>query len=324
VAGVIKTQVQALSTQVTYADNTSAGGALQTYLGYQFVVSYSGGNTTNAVVVKGTIAATDTAEPLVLDTETAPPFCKATGSTSAGTTVECALGQLRAGSAPIAFPLFFKAPLKVSGNGVGDAEGTDLVRFAGSTVYAEGSDGAGNTNNENVWIGPVPVTLGTASSQNVKSVLPKAGTLYTGNGGLTSGADAFGTKIVVPAASSHVDATITEFVAEACGSFIEGRCFEMALALQDGNQQAILFNEVATLTLSVDVSVIPSALKIGSVSVFHEGVQVGWCASPTTPNADGSPCIASATQVKKPKAGGPTWGMQWQILLRHNGSFRVL
>ena len=73
--------------------------------------------------------------------------------------------------------MLFKAPNKVDLNGIADTEGSDVVKLTGTTLYAEGTDGAGNTNNSAAWIadGEIDVTLGTVIKNRIKSVLPRSG-----------------------------------------------------------------------------------------------------------------------------------------------------
>ena len=210
VAGVVTTTVTTLSTNVTYATVSKAGEPLVTYLGYEVTTGYSGTNTTNNGQLRGELRVTDAAElaTLTLDTASSPSFCRTERATGLLRLI-CDLPQLRSGTAPVSFQVFFRAPSKVDGNGTGDVTGTDFVSLTGATVYAEQSDGAGNTNNSSPWLAPPAVTLGTSNPTDIKSVLPKSGgKLYTGNGGIASQQDLFGTSLTVPAYAGYTKTTI--------------------------------------------------------------------------------------------------------------------
>ena len=336
VAGVLTTTVTTLATQVTYATVSKSGAPLVTYIGYEFTTGYAGTNTTNNAQLRGDLAVTDAAElaTLTLDTANSPSYCRTQPASNALKLV-CDLPQLRSGSAPITFQVFFKAPSKVDGNGVGDAEASDLVTLTGTTVYAEQSDGAGNTNNSAPWVAPQPVLLGTSNPIDIRSVLPRSGgKLFTGNGGIPSAADVFGTDVTVPAYAGYTKATILESedplsvcVSAALSTSTRLQpCFNVDLTIVDGNDATAKFASALSIKLSIDGSVIPQKVKPSDLTIKYDGTVIGACPGLGVPlSAEPyQPCINTAVRIKDNKNPDRDGDIVIELLNYRNGSYKIL
>ncbi len=331
VAGVLKTDVKALSTEVTYSSISSKGVPLVTYIGYELTTSYTGTNTTNNVQLVGELTITDPAEvsTLVFDTANSDSACSAQTLASPNRVrLTCNVGTLRQGSGAKVFQVFFKAPRKEI-NGVADGDLTDSVTLTGTTLYAEQSDGAGNTNNAVAWNGnvPVAVTLGTTVSGRIKSVLPKSGgKLFSGNGGIASGGDVLGTSVTVPAFSSYVTTEIVETVTTlGCINSVlsTGQCLRIDLTINDGADATVIFANKLSITISIDQSILPQRLKPQEVIVKYDGEVVGNCQAAGVPRTDGKPCINSAVRIKDSKDPDRNGDIEIEFLNYRNGSFSI-
>lgn len=329
VAGVLATQVTSLSSEVTYANVSTKGVPLVTYIGYELVTTYSGTNTTNNVQLVGDLVVSDPAElaTLTLDTAASSSAC------SAQTLVDrvrftCALGQVRSGSAPSVIQVYFKAPFKVDGNGVADTDGTDRVSLTGTTLYAEVSDGAGNTNNSAPWVPPTDVSLGTVISNRIKSVLPgSGGKLFSGNAGVANSVDVFGTLVTVPAAVNYTTTEIVESEVPTTDctttNFTTLKCYALDLSIKDATGVTALFTNALSIKVSIDGSIIPQKVKPQDLVVRYEGVVVSTCPAASVPRTDGLPCINSAVRVKDPKDKDRDGDIEFEFLNYKNGSFRI-
>lgn len=329
VAGVLSTTVTSLSSEVTYASVSSKGVPLVTFIGYEFVTTYSGGNTTNNVQLVGDVMVTDPAElaTLTLDAASSSPLCSAQ-TLADRVRLTCLLGQVRAGSAPSVLQVFFKAPRKVDGNGVADADGTDRVSLSGTTLYAEVSDGAGNTNNSAPWAPPAPVALGTIVSNRIKSVLPRSGgKLFSGNAGIASSADVFGTVVTVPGAAGYTTTEIVESEVPLadCTSpnFTTLRCYALDLSIRDAAGATVVFADKLSIKVSIDGTIIPQKVKPQDLVVRYDGDVVGACPAPGVPLTNGKPCINSAVRIKDQKDPDRNGDIEIEFLNYNNGSFRI-
>lgn len=331
VAGVVQTDVKALSTEVTYSSISSKGVPLVTYIGYELTTSYTGTNTTNNVLLVGELTITDSDEvsTLVFDTANSDSACSAQTLASPNRVrLTCFVGTLRQGSGAKVFQVFFKAPKKEV-NGVADGDLTDSVTLTGTTLYAEQSDGAGNTNNAVAWNGPALVTLGTTVAGRIKSVLPKSGgKLFSGNGGIASGSDVFGTSVTVPAFSSYVTTEIVETEVSAGSGCINsvlstGKCYVLNLTIKDGANATVIFADKLSITISIDQSILPQRLKPQEVIVKYDGAVVGNCPAAGVPLTNGMPCINSAVRIKDPKDPDRNGDIEIEFLNYRNGSFSI-
>ena len=333
VADVLQTTVQTLSEKVTYAAVSKSGEPLLTYVGYQFRTSYGETkNTTNNVRLEGVIAATDPAERVALDSANSPSFCR-TEPLAGAVKLICDIGQVRAGSPDIVFDVFFRAPQKVV-NGVADAEGTDQLMLTGTTLYAEVSDGAGNTNNAIAWTGQTPVALGTISTAKIKSVLPKSGgKLSSGNGGAASRDDRFATSIVADNFSafySYIDTTLDETEIASCPDTIlnDGICYELALTIVDGAGVKAEFYDVnrpikpLSITLTIDGTA-SKGVNPARLTLTYDNVPVNLCPGKDVAFTD-RPCLNGVPERVRDKKNPDIDGdIRVNVLNFRNGSFRI-
>lgn len=330
-AGEIRVVVTPLTTAVTYsvaASTAPVRAALNTTIGYVVSISNVGGNTINAVRFTGAAVATDAQETATLSSIEGRD-CTVT----LPSTIDCAIGQLRAGQSAASFAVFFNAPVKDSVSPLPDGDSgncavTDCVLFSGITYYAEGTGGLANSTpiNSTVAWSAGPVTLGTSSTSLVRSALEKkGGTLFTGSGGVTTGTDLFTTSVVVPASVSYTSVQLQETpVSTNCTNNFSA-CFRSDITIPG------TFSPYLSITLRQDASTILKGTKIESVLIQYTGpggtVFVGDCASPTTPRLDGVPCIAKRVAYRNSRTPGWTLELdgdfEWTILNIQNGSYAV-
>jgi hypothetical protein len=332
VAGVLQTTVKTLSENVTYATVAKSGEPLVTYIGYAFRTSYTGNNTTNNVRLEGVISATDSAELVTLDTVNSPSFCR-TEPLQGAVKLICDIGQVRSASPDIAFEVYFKAPQKAV-NQVAEVEGSDQVTLTGTTLYAEISDGAGNTNNSAAWTGQTPVVLGTINTTKIKSVLPRSGgKLYSGNGGAASPADRFASSIVTDNFSAfynYIDTVIDESEIVSCPNTIlnDGICYELALTIVDAAGIRAEFYDVTrpikplSITLTIDGSA-SKGVNPAKLTLTYDNVLVGLCPAKGVALTD-RPCLDGAPERVRDKKNPDIDGdIRANILNYRNGSYKI-
>jgi hypothetical protein len=329
-AGVLTTTVMPLSPAVTYSALASASPArpaLDTYIGYTVSVTNAGGNTINNVSFTGSTRVTDGDEKAVFSS-----IEGATCTIPTTTSIRCVIGQLKAGQAVPTFAVFFKAPVKdtlspLPDGLAGSCATTDCVIFSGVTTYAETTGGANSPvdNSISEWTAGA-VTLGTFTPTLVKSAVQKSGgRLFTGSGGVSSGADPFTTAVVVPAGTSFTTAEIVETPdgINCINNF--SACFRSDITIPGA------FSPYLTIVLRQDASTILKGTKIDSVLIQYTGasgtVIVGDCASPTAPLTNGIPCIAKRTHYKSSRTPGWTLELdgdfEWTLINLGNGSYKV-
>lgn len=327
-AGVLRTDVAPLAPSVTYstlATTSPARPALNTFVGYRVRIANNGGNTINNVRFIGGSTVTDAQERATISSIEGPVSCQIGADE---VSLDCDIGQLKGGEAAPEFIVFFAAPVKDAGSPLPDGQAgacdtSDCVTFAGTTFYAEGTGGVGSSQpiNSTVEWGS-QVTLGTFNPTVVKSAVPRSGArLFTGDAGLTSGADRFSTTIVVPSGAVATTAEIAETSQAVCSVLTE--CYVSAITAPG------TFSPYLTIVLRVDQAVIPKGTKIQSVSVQYEGEDVGLCASPTTPRTDGKPCIAERRAYPGNSRSGALFPVElendfeWTLINLGNGSYKI-
>jgi hypothetical protein len=340
-AGIITTLVEPLSANVTYSTEATVSPtrpALITYVGYRVTVASdpTNTNTINNVRFTATTTVTDPAEKATFSSADGAS-CLTTGADL--TSIECTIGQLRAGETFPTFAIFFKTPVKIT-NGVADGDGEDKVKISGISYYAEGTGGLNSPpdNSTNDW--PVPpaeiaVVLGTCNPDLVKSAFPKSGGFFfTGGNGPSCATDPFSVSVTVPQAPTYSTVTLDEDDVSAnincasLGNFF--KCFGSAVTIPN-----VVFTASSgsylTIGLRVEASNIKPGTKIGNVLIqYDDGSNihnVGACASPTTPRSDGIPCIAKAVYYKNKSVLGWTpeldGAFAWTLLNLRNGLFNV-
>jgi hypothetical protein len=355
-AEVITTVVTPLSSDVTYSTDATVSPprpALVSSVGYTVSIANAGRNTINHVRFTGTTSVTDPDEKAT--------FISADGASCTAsadlTSIECEIGKLRSGESFPTFAVFFKAPVKVTNNGVADRVGKDRVTFSGITYYAEGEHGPKSKpqNSTTLW-SAAAVTLLTSNPTFFKSAMPKSGgSFFTGDGAITTSTDPFAVAVTVPQAPTYSTVELRESdVSEnrnctspspnhnhnnhnnhnnhsnhspshnqSPGRFFN--CYRAAITIPN-----VVFGSTSgnylTIVLGVHQSNIKPGAKIGDVLIQYRDnadthtynadtntYNVGLCASPTTPRADGIPCIAKAVHYKN------KWVPGWTLEL--NGSF---
>jgi hypothetical protein len=329
-AGIVTTSVSSLQSNVTYA--VPGATPLVTYLGYEVAIANGGGNTINNIRFTGSMQITDPAEKAIFDSAQGASCSTTTNpgtSVNDGTSIECTIGQLKAGEPAPKFAVFFKTPAKVT-NAVADAAGEDHATFSGKVFYAEGAPTPPNSVAD--W-GPIAVELGTFNPEDVRSAVPKgiAGyTVFTGDQAISKGTDKFTTLIKLPPLPSYTTAAIKESVFSAvCSSFYICDQSELTIPLPEGTTS---FSPYLTIVLRQDASNIRAGTKIGNVLIDYvddQGVlhqNIGDCASPTTPRSDYIPCIAARKYYKNRSVPGWTADLdgdfEWTLINLRNGSFR--
>lgn len=331
-AGVMSATVAPLSETVTYSSlATAKSPALNTFIGYSVLVTNTSGNTINNVTFEGTITVADANEEV--------SFSSADGATCSAVqpalnvvTISCVMGQFKA-NGTTTFAVFFKAPVKDTLS----PTDPDTVTFAGRIITAEGPV-AGNSPNDSVdfWTSAPDVTLGTPNATRVKSAVPKAGgAFFTGTGGVSLAGDPFTTTVSVPTLATFTTATIDETEVPGCGSTNFVTCYASSLTIPG------TFSPYLSIIIRQDATQIVKGTKIGSVLIQYTyeyldpldnvlksaTVNVGDCASPTTPLGNGLPCIAERKHYKTKNVPGWTPDLdgdfEWKIINTMNGRYDV-
>jgi hypothetical protein len=317
-AGEVITTVTPLQTNVTYAAAASGGAPeLTTYVGYAVTVGNAPGNsnTINKFRFTGTTAVTDAAEQAVFSASDGLACVASNG----GTSIECAIGTLRAGQS-VSFAVFFKAPQKAT-NGVADGAGTDFVNFSGTTFYAEGTGGVPVSTPDNSakpWAA-APVELGTNNPTFVKSAVQKiGGSLFTGSGAAASPADTWTTSVVVPASASYTTAQIEETTDVPLAANLLDRSIT-TLTIPGSFAKLVI-------TLRRDASTIVKGAKIASARLYYDspttpapGVVYPYEVLPCTDTTHGTlpkpgiPCISRRTEYTKKNAPTPDFEGDWEF-----------
>lgn len=349
-AGTITTVVQTQSANVTYsrlATTSPSRPALVTYAGWLVTVSsdQANTNTINNIRFTATARVTDPAEKATFASAdgvscvtTANPPGEANPGINDGSSIDCAIGQLRAGETFPTFAIFFTAPVKVEGNGF-DNQSEDFVNLRGITYYAEGTGGPNSVpiNSTNAWPTPVPIELGTCNPTQVKSGLPKTGgNFFTGGvASATCANDPFSVAVNVPNPPNistielfESESTTAECLAK--GNFVQ--CFNAQVTIP-AVQYAPTSNNELTIVLRVLASNIKPGTKIGNTIIYYTP-DLGSptpitrnCPTPTTPFYDGLPCIAKTIYYKNKSVPGWTpeldGAFEYQLLNDSNGGYKV-
>lgn len=357
-AGIVTTTVTSQSLNITYstpATTSPARAAMPTYVGYLVVIGSASTNTNtiNNVRFTATASVTDLAEKATFwradgatcNTTVNPPGAASPGIND-GTSIECSIGQLRAGETFPTFAVFFKAPEKVDLNGQADTPGTDLVSLSGITYYAEGTGGPNSVpiNSTASWPAPAPVKLGTCNPSEVKSGLPKSGgTFFTGGAAGACPADPFAVSVSAPTPPifSTVELFESDITAQATctskGNFVN--CFQAQVTIPE-----VVYTDTSgpflTIKLRILAGNIQPGTKIGNVLVEYvdDALNTYPLTSPAVrscpkvgtkqfPTFDGIPCVAKVTYYKNKSVQGWTpeldGAFEWELLNDRNGGYRV-
>lgn len=324
-AGTTATVLTPLSANVTYDEVLRP-----TQLGYEVRISNAGGNTINAVRFIADLSAT--LGQVQRDEAATVEGLPASACVLTATHVECQLGQLQAGESAPVFAIFFRAP-QVPASGAG---APDQAVLAGITYFAEQTNGGPNSppNSSEVWA-PSRVQLGTSSADTIRSALPRGGGTFD----TAAGADPIFTAIKAPGGfavalagggfTTYSSAEIREQALTLqtdpnCSNFIV--CYQSSITIPGAT-----FTPYLSITLRVAAANIKRGTKIASVLIDYvadDGTvypAIGDCASPTTPNSNGVPCIAERKQYKN-NTGTPALdgAFEWLLLNRGNGSYKLI
>jgi len=325
-AGIVSTDVSPLSTKVTYstpATTSPARQALVTYVGYTVTIASdpTNTNTVNNVRFTATTSVTDTAEKATFVSADGA-VCVTTNADK--TSIECSIGQLRAGQKYPTFAVFFMAPEKTV-NGVADGQDEDKVSFAGITYYAEGTGGVDNSvpqNSTTLWSAS-QVTLGTFNPTSVKSAVPKGGgTLFTGDGAVATGLDTWTTTVSVPPATTYTTADILESVSGVTCAPDLLTCSSTTLTIPG------TFAKLE-ITLRRDASTIAKNAKIATAYVYYSNPtypdsRIDYTRFALLPCTDtsygplpqtGIPCIARRTEYTRRTAPTADWIGDWEFVI---------
>jgi hypothetical protein len=326
-AGIVNTVVTPLQTTVTYSK-----APLTTYVAYRVQVSNAGGNTVNNIRFTAKSEVQGGVGPALFDSAEGGS-CQ---PTSDPTEVTCTIGQLTANVPAPPITLFFKAPA----NDTAFPPVADFVTLTGTTLYGEGTGGAGSPPDNSIkeWEPPyvtvAPVALGTPNPTEVKSAVPKAGgTLFTGDGAVATGGaggDKWTTTVVIPGGTFT-----TAEIAETTG-------VPLASNLLDSSTSKLTIPGTfanLVITLRRDASTIVKGAKIASAKVYYSdpshpdtrinyaspGFEVPPCSDTTygpLPQL-GIPCINRRTEFTKKTAPTPAWEFDWEfeLLASDNGRY---
>ena len=337
--GTLETTVTTISNNVTYSSAaTSRYPALVTTIGYEVLIANVGGNTSNHIVFTGNTS--DEREPrhLAVFSSAEGASCEATNAE--GTAIACAIGQLKAGEAAPAFRVFFTAPIRLpdAAVGPGSVDGGsctgDCVAFSGTTYYAEGTGGVPQSTplNSTVDWSAAEVALGTTNPTNVKSVVTKnGGSYFTNIGGVGDSTTPLATTVTVPPGPASTTAEISQSPfaeGEDCSNFYSCSTATITAPVPSG---ATRFDPYLTIILRMAATNIRPGTKIGQVEVYYVSepgatpIQIGQCASPTTPRSDGIPCWAAKKTYPNNYKPNPdlSGAFEWTLLNIVNGTYRL-
>jgi hypothetical protein len=281
---------------------------LTTYAAYEISITNNSTNVLNNVRVEGF---TDVVGSTQDATFVASVGLTCSTTNPALTAISCSIGKLLSGGSA-SFVVVFKTPTAGSS-----------IEFAWTNYFSEGANDNGAHNDTNS--GTASTTLGTPTATEVKSFALPGDSFFTGQTGIASPADAFTTKVTVPAYAKAevVESTFTT----GCTNFLT--CWQTDLTIPG------TFSPYLTVVVSQDKANIKPGTKIGSVVLEYKYFDVnnvlqtyivGACASPTTPLTNGLPCIASSVHYKK---GTPGWTADldgdfvWTLISLKNGRITI-
>jgi len=347
-AGEVIATITPLSDTVTYAAAATPGApALVTYVGYEVSLANRSTNTINFVSFNVSVVATDRDETVELFNAAAPgpdPDLPSDCTQTSVSELTCIVGTMRSGGTFPAsgkpFVVFYKAPVKVDGNGRADAPGTDFVQANVHVVFAEGNHDQPRSvprNSTRDWPAK-PVTLGTVNPVDVRTALPAiGGTFFTGTGGIPTGENRLAEVLAVPprsAATSGIAAIHiskvpdTDYDEPQCGALGHFRECPIYTTTVTGT-----FPEAPWLTTvyRIDASNLKMApwkiLNSALLTYTNENVSspVHVCVN-NEPTSTGVPCILRSRCYKK---GSPGWtpeldgDCEWTLINKRNGSLII-
>jgi hypothetical protein len=111
-----------------------------------------------------------------------------------------------------------------------------------------------------------------------------------------------------------------------CNVFIV--CYQADVRIVDTAGVIANFSPYLTIVLHVDAPNIKKGANINSVVIQYTDEYdvvhiVGKCASPTTPNTNGVPCIAKATHHKNKNRPELLGDFVWELINTKNGGFNL-
>ena len=331
-AGSINATMTPLGTNVTYS---IASPVMDTYIGYAFTLGNTGGNTINNISFTVTARATDGAESVVLFNESQylPSACAKT----APSVFTCSVGQLKAGQAFPNFQVFYKAPVKVDGNGTADADHSDFVDLHMQVVYAEQLGGVPNSPPQNS-VGDFDtspagsVELGTSNPDHIKSNVPKSGaSLYTGSGGIPTSGNKSTMLAKVPTLGGAQTSTTADLQITRVTDTGDADCMTQGHFLECPTYSVTVPGTFSFLTTTyrIDASSLkmtPNKILNSVVIKYSDPVAsipetiVGACPAKNTPRGDGIPCINNQQCYKNNAQPATIAGdCEWELINTKNG-----
>jgi hypothetical protein len=337
-AGDTSASVSPMSENVTYSSAATAKAkALTSYIGYTATVTNNAAtNTINNIIFEGTL--TIAGDGLVLaqggelslSSWEGISTCTSVPVSSYQVTVRCAVGQLKAGVSTPTFALFFKAPIPATAR----TPGADKVSFVGTIITAEGPNLSDPTpDSVDAWGPAVQVSMGTTNINNVKSAVPKGGTLlFTGTGGISLVDDPFTTTVTVPELAAFTTAEILEDALTCTsGKFLTCNTSKLTIPGTFPNSPYL------TIILRQDATNIVRGTKIDTVVIKYTPdptVEVLTPATIPVPDCIGGapaggdiPCILKRIYYRNKGVQGWTADLdgdfEWQIINTKNGRFGI-
>ena len=239
--------------------------------------------------------------------------CQSTAPTS----IQCNIGQLRGVSDPVGSQATFVVIFKAPGSGT-------RIDLNWSFTYSNGGSPTSTPSNIDSFGGTTSTTLTTASSAQqltgFTSYFPTlGGTFFTAFpqtnavGGVATATAAWTTTVQIPNQVTPNTVTVAQAIAlESCSSDVTV-CNQSDITIP--NQS---FNGL-TIILRRDASTIKSGAKISNAVVFYQHtaatpkLQLHSCAlgGPTS----GVPCIASSTAYTKKNAPTPDFVGDWEFVI---------
>lgn len=240
------------------------------------------------------------------------------------------------------FVVFYNAPAKVDGNGVGDTAGSDTISTKVRIQYAEGLNGA-DPSLDNSWQEAVQtlVTLGTVDPINIKSAVAKGGArIYTGDGGVPKNVDnlrqtelasvptlpaLYTVAQVFVTKAKDTDTTLEGANCLTAGNFKECPTYQTTIADPFTLAETRFLTAPLTLVYRIDASNLKRSLNqiLSNTLIRYTGAKtdaggntvgawtdqlVGACATGGVPRTDGLPCISSAQCFKNLSATSNAFG----------------
>jgi hypothetical protein len=245
------------------------------------------------------------------------------------TRVDCSVGPLALGQAK-SFTLTYYSP----------TSGTS-IDLAWDAVFDSGTP-PGGSNGDN---GSSNIALEAIKLDEVKSAVPASSTdmitVFTGNFAVPSSTDQFATSVSVPPVAFNTTASVLESsviytadpTCKAQGNF--RNCYQSKVNVNGvAYEYSPGTSNYLTFVLRVDRSNLRGGAKLDSVIIRYTAddestieSNVNFCDRDASgnplPDADGTPCIAQASDFTRRNAAQGWFGFQWILISLKNGRISV-